>query len=217
MEDQNTMNVNTNPETDTTTETASESASAPAKAPARGKASQKATNTNKPYTNIAPNGEDGPTVEELMAELARERAQSQKFKASLDNATSEAADLKRKLRARQTADEQAQADAEEAARQHAEYVKSLERKVALMDAKNRYLSLGMSEELAADTAEADVEKDQDRIVANFRKHQEAMIKDEQAKWLASRPQIQTGADPKEKTEEQLLDEAFWSGTMKGSR
>jgi len=217
MEDQ--MNNNVNPDVTTTpapAPAADPAPAAPKAAPAKGHTSGKSIPTNIPNTHIA-NEEDGPSVEELMAELARERAQAQRYKASLDNATSEAADLKRKLRARQTADEQAQADAEEAARQHAEYVKSLEREVAINRAKARYLGLGMSEELAADTAVADVEKDQDRVVANFRKHQEAMIRDEQAKWLASRPQIQTGGDPKEKTEEQLLDEAFWSGTMLGHK
>ncbi|MBR6871489.1 MAG: hypothetical protein IKM91_07725, partial [Candidatus Methanomethylophilaceae archaeon] len=56
---------------------------------------------------IESEGNKGPTIEELMKELASEKAMNKKYKASLDKATGEAADYKRQLNAKMSADEQA--------------------------------------------------------------------------------------------------------------
>ena len=54
-----------------------------------------------------------PTVEELMAQLATERAEKEKYKNRSDKASSEAAEYKKQLRSKQTAEEQeAEAKAE---------------------------------------------------------------------------------------------------------
>lgn len=54
-----------------------------------------------------------PTVEELMAQLAAERAEKEKYKSASDKASSEAAKYKKELRSKQTAEEQeAEAKAE---------------------------------------------------------------------------------------------------------
>ena len=54
-----------------------------------------------------------PTVEELMAQLATERAEKEKYKSASDKASSEAAKYKKELRSKQTAEEQeAEAKAE---------------------------------------------------------------------------------------------------------
>ena len=44
-----------------------------------------------------------PTVDELMAQLATERAEKEKYKSASDKASSEAAKYKKELRSKQTA------------------------------------------------------------------------------------------------------------------
>lgn len=153
-----------------------------------------------------------PTVEELMAELAREKANSSKLKATNDKLSSENADWKKKLRARQTAEEQAAADREEAQRVHEEYVKGLERNIGLIEAKTRYMDLGMDANLAMQTAEAELDGDRETVMSNFRKHQDALIAAKQAEWLKSRPQVQNGNDTR--TEAEKTHDSFFAAFNK---
>lgn len=154
------------------------------------------------------NHEDkAPTVEELLAELAKAKAETNRYKASLDKASSEAADWKKKLRARQSAEEQAAADQAEAEKAKDELIKSLQRKSDLHDAKERYMDLGMDAELAAKTAEAELDGDRDTVAANFKLYQNKVIEAKQAEWLKSRPQINSGENGA-KSEDELMLEAF---------
>lgn len=149
-----------------------------------------------------------PTVEELMAELAKERAANNKLKASFDKAASETAEYKKRLRARQTAEEQAAADQEEARAKREEYIKGLERKVNLTEAKTRYMDLGMDAELAAATAEAELDGDRDVVMENFKKFQDSVLAAKQAEWLKSRPPVQSGGE--QKSEDDMAKDAFLS-------
>ena len=77
------------------------------------KATETQVNTGQEPTTIQENETKTPTVEELMAQLASERAEKEKYKNASDKASSEAAQYKKQLRSKQTAEEQeAEAKAE---------------------------------------------------------------------------------------------------------
>ncbi|MBS4932180.1 MAG: hypothetical protein KH020_12845 [Clostridiales bacterium] len=134
------------------------------------------------------------TLEEVMAELAKERAEKERFKNSLDKATSEAANYKKKLREKQTAEEQEAEAKREQEENFKNYVKGLENRIALSEATERYMGLGMSKEFASETAKLELEGDREAVTVNMNKHMENMIKAKEAEWLASRPPVNAGQD-----------------------
>lgn len=62
--------------------------------------------------------EKEPTVEELMAQLAQERANSAKLQNDYNKASSEAANYRKQLKAKQTAEEQEEEAKKEAEEEH---------------------------------------------------------------------------------------------------
>lgn len=110
-----------------------------------GQAQQNQEPDNKPE-------EKEPTVEELMAQLAQERANNAKLKNSFDKTSSELANTKKQLREKQSAEEQEEEAKKEAEEEHKKYVKGLEDTIRMTNATNRYLAIGMSAEMAKDTA-----------------------------------------------------------------
>lgn len=109
------------------------------------------------------------TIESLMAQLAQANAEKAKLKADNDKLCTSEGNLRKQLRAKQTAEEQeAEAKAEQQA-QRDEYVKSLEKFKAVTDSSERYLSMGMDKELARATATAEVEGDMDIVTTNLTK------------------------------------------------
>lgn len=135
------------------------------------------------------------TVEELMARLAQEQAEKEKYKTSFDKASSEVSEYKKQLRAKQTAEEQVEAEKREQERVHNEYVAGLERTIAITEGTNRYLDMGMDKEMARKTAEAEVDKPDgyaDIVSSNIKKLMENKVKAAEADWLASRPDVQAG-------------------------
>lgn len=144
-----------------------------------------------------------PDVKELMAKIAQLEADKAKQKNALDKALKENGDVKKQLRAKLTADEREEEARREAQEEHDKYVKSLEREVNLGKATSRYLALGMSAELAAQTAEAELDNDMDAVAANYNKFNEEAIKAAKAEWLKSRPPANAGGGEKTITQEQF--------------
>ena len=107
--------------------------------------------------------EKEPTVEELMAQLAQERANSAKLQNDYNKASSEAANYRKQLKAKQTAEEQEEEAKKEAEEEHKKYVKGLEDTIRMTNATNRYLAIGMSAEMAKDTANAELENDMEKV------------------------------------------------------
>ena len=144
--------------------------------------------------------EHTPTVEELVAQLAQERAEKAKLKNNFDKTSSELANTKKQLKAKQTAEEQ-QAEAErEAEEEHKKYVKGLEDTIKMTNATNRYLALGMSADMAKDTARAELEGDMDKVTENMGKFTDATVKAKQDEWIKSRPEVNSGQDEGEETD-----------------
>ena len=127
--------------------------------------------------------EKEPTVEELMAQLAQERANNAKLKNSFDKTSSELANTKKQLREK-----------------HKKYVTGLEDTNRMTNATNRYLAIGMSAEMAKDTAKAELENDMEKVTENMSKFKDASIKAAESEWLKSRPPVNAGQGEGEETD-----------------
>ena len=137
-------------------------------------------------------GDGTPTIEDLMTELAKERAEKAKMKNSLDEAASEAAKYKKQLREKQSAKEIEDEEKKKAQEEHNKYVAELEAFKKKAEAKARYALQGMSEELATKAAEAEVKGDMDELASIQRKHTETLLKQKEKEWIKSRPDINVG-------------------------
>ena len=137
---------------------------------------------------------DTPTIEEIMAELAKERAEKEKTKVALDKALKETGELKKNLRQKMTAQEQEDEAKREQDEQHKAYVASLEEFKHKTEAKERYLMQGMSVEMAAKAAEAEVSGDMDALATIQKQHTDSIIRAKEKEWKKSTVGINAGVD-----------------------
>lgn len=97
--------------------------------------------------------ENTPTVDELLAQLAQERATNAQNKAALDKALKEKGELTKNLRAKMSAEEQ-EAEAKKAADEAKDArIQELESKFRTMDYSKRYMGIGMDEKTAETLSE----------------------------------------------------------------
>lgn len=161
-------------------------------------------NANQDVNTGNQNKDDNPSIDDLMKQLAEQRAENARQKAALDKALKEVGDKNKELRSYKT---QAQIDAEDAAQKAEEqkaYVAELEAYKHKNEAKERYLLQGMSAELAAKAAEAEVGGDMDALADIQRQHTEALIKAKEAEWKKSRPQMNAGEGGTTMTKEEIF-------------
>lgn len=129
------------------------------------------------------------TPEEKLAAIEAYDPEKNGFvsKGTFDKKASEASDLAKQLRAKQT-DEEAKAakDAEERAALLAR-VEELEREKATSRYVNSYLAMGYDEKLAKSSAEAIVKGDMDTVFANQKVHNENREKALKAELLKETP------------------------------
>ena len=97
--------------------------------------------------------ENTPSVDELMAELAKERAEKAKLKNSFDTASSELAATKKQLRTKMTAEEQIEEEKRLADEAKDAKIQELESKFRKMDYSKRYMGIGMDEKTAESLSE----------------------------------------------------------------
>lgn len=153
--------------------------------------------SNTPQENDTDGQEDGgdestPSVEDLMTQLAKERAEKAKLKNSFDEAASEAAKYKKQLREKMTAKEVEDEERQKEIEAHNAYVAELEAFKKKAEAKARWALLGMNEEFATKAAEAEIKGDMDELAAVQKKHQDALLKQKEKEWLKNRPEINAG-------------------------
>lgn len=133
-----------------------------------------------------------PTVEELMAQLATERAEKEKYKSASDKASSEAAKYKKELRSKQTAEEQEAEAKAEADKLRDEELESLRKELNHNKAVSAYKAI-TDEKVVETLIEAVSESDHNAIAAIIESQKKAAVKEAQAEWLKSRPQANVGA------------------------
>nr|DAI92169.1 MAG TPA: hypothetical protein [Caudoviricetes sp.] len=154
---------------------------------------QQQSQTTKPEDN---NNGNELTVESLMAQLAQEKANNAKLKSDNDKLCTSEGNLRKQLRAKQTAEEQeAEAKAEQAAQRDA-YVKELEKFKSVTESSERYLGMGMPTEMAKATATAEYEGNMDVVTGNISKFMAERDKQKEseirAQYLAQMPTPQSG-------------------------
>lgn len=148
-------------------------------------------------------GENTPNVDELLAELARERATNAQNKAALDKALKEKGELTKSLRAKMSAEEQ-EAEAKRIADEEKDAeIQELKEKFRNMDYTKRYMGIGMeekdAEELSVLTGEL---ADPDIFFSTLGKLVQGISKkaEEEAvqKLLRDRPEIHAGSGDSDK-------------------
>lgn len=150
---------------------------------------------------------EGMTLEEIESALESielptdSSAEVEKLKNALSKSNSEAAEFKRQLKEKMTADEiKAKEEAEEKEKMMKDY-EDLKKKVAVSDNKAKLLALGYEDALATETAEAMANGELDKVFANQKKHLDAMEKKVRSEILKDTPKPGGGNGDKKITKE----------------
>lgn len=134
--------------------------------------------------------ENIPSVDELMAQLAAERAEKEKYKTANDKLSKEAADTKRQLRAKQTAEEQ-EAEAQAEARRLAD-----EERENLRKENNRFKAMAAYKNIDEKTVdkllEAVSDADHNTIATIIENEKKAAVNAAKSEWMKSRPPVNAG-------------------------
>ncbi|MBO5969028.1 MAG: hypothetical protein J6S14_11090 [Clostridia bacterium] len=116
-------------------------------------------------------------------------------KATLDKATADAAEWKRKYNSTLSEAEQARIAAEEAQKATETRLAELERKDKISTTKDKYIASGFNAVLAQATAEAFVDGDMDAVLANVQKHVADAAKEKTDKDLKGTSAPPAGGNP----------------------
>ena len=125
---------------------------------------------------------EGMTIEELTEALKGvdmpkdQSSEIENLKKRISEVNSEAADWKNKYRSTLDESTKKQQEAEEQAKKDREELQNLRKITAIAGYKASYLAMGYSEELAADTANALFEGNNEKLFENQKKHMEAVEK-----------------------------------------
>ena len=152
---------------------------------------------------------EGMTIEEINEALESielptdQSAELERLKTALSKSNSEAADFKRQLREKMSADElKAKEDADAKEKLQKDYDELL-KKVTISDNKAKLLALGYEDTLANETAEAMADGELDKVFANQKKHLEAVEKKVRSEILKDTPKPGGGSSQDEMTKEKL--------------
>lgn len=136
-------------------------------------------------------GNNAPTVEELMAQLAQANADRDKYKNANDKLSKEAAETKRQLRARQTAEEQEAEAKAEAQRLADEEREAMRKELNHIKAVNAYKAISEEKEVEK-LIDAVSDADHNAIAAIIENQCKKAVAEAEAKWLKDRPNVNTG-------------------------
>lgn len=148
------------------------------------------TNADQSYDELV------AALAESRAEAAKQKAEAAKYKNSIDDLTKKNKNLTEQVRARMTAEEQANEERKAQEANKAQELADLKAWKATTIAAKRYRTLEMSEEMANECATAEINGDFEKITENLAKHIKELKKnagDERMNsFLASRPDIKAG-------------------------
>lgn len=132
-----------------------------------------------------------PTVEELMAQLATEKANAVKNKQALDKALREKGEVTKALRAKQTAEEQEAEAKAEAERQQKEQYEETLKELNHIKAVSAYKNI--SENSVESLIEAVADCDHVSIAQLIDNEVKAAVATAKAEWQKSRPRVNAGS------------------------
>lgn len=124
-------------------------------------------NTNIETTETTEPKEPTPSLEDLNKQIKDLQAQLAKQKKATDNASSDAADWKKKYNSTLSEAQRAEAERKEAEAEKDRRIAELERKDIISTYKNMALSTGYDADLAAQTAEAMANGDMSAVFAGI--------------------------------------------------
>lgn len=143
-----------------------------------------------------------PTAEELTAQIAQLTAERDKYKNANDKLSKEAAEAKRKERARMTEDERKAEEKAEADRVRDEELETLKKELNHNKAVNAYRAI--SDEAMVETLiDAISEADHNAVAGIIDRLVAAKVKEAQAEWQKSRPRVNIGGGDGGYTKEQF--------------
>lgn len=153
--------------------------------------------------------QDGMTLEDIEKALedielpTDNSAEIDRLKNALSKSNSEAADYKRQLKEKMSAEElKAKEDAEKWEEMEKNY-NALVKEKAIFTNKAKLLALGYEERLAEDTAEAMANGELDKVFANQKKHLESVEKKIKSEILKDTPKPDGGSSSNQMTKEKL--------------
>jgi len=129
------------------------------------------------------------------------KKENDKLKKALDKSNSEAAENKRKLQEKLTAEEKEKEEQEQERKALQEELATLRKDKAISDNKAKLLAMGYDDALASDSAQAIVDGDLDKFYTNQKTYLEKVKKDTKEELMRGTPQPPAGGKP-EMTKEQ---------------
>lgn len=135
--------------------------------------------------------ETNSTIEELKAQLATARAETERFKTANDKLSKSEAEMKRQLRAKQTAEEQEAEAQKEAQRIADEERESMRKELNHIKAVNAYKNIS-EEKTVEKLIEAVSDADHNEIAQIIAGECKKAVAEAEAKWLKDRPRVQHG-------------------------
>lgn len=144
----------------------------------------------EPKQEAKPDG-NKPTEEELLAQLAEARAEAQKYQNKYNQASTEAAESKKALRAKQTAEEREAEEKAEAQRLADEEREAMRKELNHIKAMAAYKNIPDEKKVEA-LIEAIDEKDHASIAAFIEDAKAKAVKEARAEWQGSQQQPNFG-------------------------
>jgi chromosome segregation ATPase len=151
-----------------------------------------------------------PSIEELQRRLAEQQklneiltARNATLKSNLDSKMKDLGNVTKQLRQRMTAEEQAASEAEEAKRAEKEKMEAMEAELNRLKASNAYTSISSDEETINTLIEAVGDNDHKSVANIIDNIVNARVKEAQAEWLKSRPDVSTGGGDRVITKEEF--------------
>lgn len=155
----------------------------------------KQTNTEtvetKAVDNPSKTTDTTPTVDELMAQLAAEKARADKNKSELDKALKENGTVKKALREKQTAEEQEAEARAEAERIRNEEYEAMKKELNHNKAVSAYRNI-TEEKTVEKLIDAVSDADHTAIATIIANECKKAVAEAEAQWLKDRPPVQSG-------------------------
>lgn len=134
---------------------------------------------------------NSPTVDELMAQLATERAERERNKLALDKALKEKGDITKQLRAKQTAEEQEAEAKAEADRIRNEEFEAIKAENNRMKAMNAYREIS-DEKVVESLIDAVSNADHNAIAEIIANECKTAVANAETTWINERPRVNAG-------------------------
>lgn len=156
---------------------------------------------------------DGMTIEEIEAALSgvdapeneTQRREIERLTQALTKSNSEAAENKRKLREKQTEEEQQKEERDRIMKELKDEVNLLREEKAVASHKAQFLSLGYDDALATESAQALVKGELDKVFANQKKYNESYAQNIKKELMKNTPTPPAGGDNGAMTKEKFAN------------